>query len=139
MNAFRIADLFHREAELLLIHWPVVPFYLILHERDTFAKCRSGNDGMRLATAFLTRIDGINHFFSVMAVHFMYIPSKRTPFLRQGRQVQYILGIAQGLLAVQVDDEKQICELMMRSKHCCFPDNTLIAFCIACQNKDPAR
>src|SRR3954447_14602420 len=69
----------------------------------------------------------------VVAVHVDGVPAERVELYVQGAQVEYLLGPAERLEAVRVDDQRQVREAQVPGERDGLPDRALVHLAIARQ------
>jgi hypothetical protein len=75
----------------------------------------------------------------VVAVDLVYVPAEGTPARRHRREREHVVGVAEGLLPVQVDQGDEAREPMMRREHRGLPHRALVALRVAQQHEGASR
>ena len=85
-----------------------MPLNLAFHVGHTLAEHGVRNQHMGLAGGGVEASDCFRYLGNVVPVHLVHIPIKRMPTLGHGREAQYLIGISERLLSVQVNDGDKI-------------------------------
>src|SRR5688572_15403793 len=103
-----------------------MPGSRVLHEGNTLALDSVGDDDCRAVHHRSGPFQGVDHGVLVVAVDFLHIPAESTPLIGKGVLTHDVLNIAIILHAVTVNDGCEVAELVVRSRHRCFPDLAFI-------------
>ena len=98
-----------------------MPAHIILHEAHALALHRRHENGERLAGAAVCveRCERRVHGVEILPVNLGDLKPERPHLVVHGRGVHYVFRRAVDLQAVQVDDDTQVVELVVRREEKC--------------------
>jgi hypothetical protein len=113
-----------------------VPLDLAFHVRDALAERRLRNRDARRVPVGVERP---RKRLVVVAVDLHDVPAERRPALGERREVEHVPRVAEGLLAVVVDDRDEVREPVVCGEHDRLPEGTLVALGVAHEDEHAPR
>src|SRR5690242_10762097 len=104
-----------------------MPLDAILHIRNAMPLDRPGDNTARSVRPGQLLVGALETGEIVAIFRDGHCKTEGPPFVHDWLEIQYILGISDALHSIEIDDHRQVLQLMVSGKKRGFPSGTLVA------------
>src|SRR3990167_4134653 len=108
-----------------------MPEEFTLHEADSLALDRVGDDAACAPTSERNGLERLLHFCKIVAVDLPNLPAEGPPLVHERIEIQHLADRSKALDLVVVDDGDEVVQRVVRREQRSLPGRTLVALAVA--------
>ena len=121
---------FHSLLRLIISRRLTMPASIVCHEGYAVTLVGLGQDHCGTTLASSCAVEGFDDFFQIMTIDFDHVPTEGLELFVDGLHIHNIFVLTVDLETIPVNDGAQVVQLVVRSSHGRFPNQTFLDFTV---------